>query len=506
MIPDARLNAHALDAPHAPLQALPRELWLGTTVAACGTRASRLRDLPRWMVALEQGELPVAQADWGDAQATDALRHVIAKLKLTTMTRGIAPAVQQVLRTMLWHVDSLIDRPAALSRSQAIAQMAQAFEDAWTVQRSDWDTVAALLLGAGDLSRLSCDALQGTLKRREWALALALQHQLAHAPDIVAMLAQLGRGVEPTRTPRKGQADAVLAPPVVVPVVERVTDLPDAPGHLQGIKLGRALSRMVPAEAAQFAHPMLHKLWRARMAEGRLQVWDESAQVVDRVHDPSGARHVPQSPSASARERGPMILCVDTSGSMQGAPERLAKAVVLEAAKVAHRERRACHLLAFGGPNEIIEHTLGWDDQGLSRVLDLLGQSFDGGTDVAHPLMRAIERVRQDQWRQADILIVSDGEFGVPREVHQHLDEACATLGLTVHGLLIGDRETMGLLEVCDHIHWVRDWRRFDPQAHTAQRFSPVHSKSLTALYFPNALSERIFTKHRHIEKPPPAA
>ena len=63
--------------------------------------------------------------------------------------------------------------------------------------------------------------------------------------------------------------------------------------------------------------------------------------------------------------------------------------------------------------------------------------------------------------------------------------------GLRVLGVLVGDRETMGLLEVCDAIHWVRDWRRFADESAGSGSFSPVHSKSLTALYFPNALSER---------------
>jgi hypothetical protein len=64
--------------------------------------------------------------------------------------------------------------------------------------------------------------------------------------------------------------------------------------------------------------------------------------------------------------------------------------------------------------------------------------------------------------------------------------------------VLVGDRETMGLLEVCDHIHWVRDWRRHgDAAAPSAgSSFSPVHSQSLTALYFPNALSPQASRRH----------
>ena len=65
-----------------------------------------------------------------------------------------------------------------------------------------------------------------------------------------------------------------------------------------------------------------------------------------------------------------------------------------------------------------------------------------------------------------------------------------------MQGVLVGDRETMGLMEVADNIFWVRDWRRHGPGPQRVGGFSPVHSKSLTALYFPNALSGRA-ARHR---------
>ena len=125
-----------------------------------------------------------------------------------------------------------------------------------------------------------------------------------------------------------------------------------------------------------------------------------------------------------------------------------------------------------------------------------MGQGFDGGTDLQGPISRAIERVQQARWASADLLIVSDGEFGCTADTLDRLDAARAQLGLRVQGVLVGDRETLGLMEVADHIFWVRDWRRHDPDgdkagSQAAAGFSPVHSKSLTALYFPGALSER---------------
>jgi uncharacterized protein with von Willebrand factor type A (vWA) domain len=118
-----------------------------------------------------------------------------------------------------------------------------------------------------------------------------------------------------------------------------------------------------------------------------------------------------------------------------------------------------------------------------------MGQSFDGGTDVQTPIERAIALVQTAGWQEADLLVVSDGEFGVTPATLHHLREAKERLALRAHGVLIGDRETIGLLEVCDHLYWVREWRRYGNGARTvADNFSPVHSRSLTALYFPNAI------------------
>ena len=125
-----------------------------------------------------------------------------------------------------------------------------------------------------------------------------------------------------------------------------------------------------------------------------------------------------------------------------------------------------------------------------------MGQGFDGGTDVQTPIEHAIARVRSARWREADLLIVSDGEFGCTGATLAQLDAARAELGLRVQGVLVGDRETMGLLDTCDAIFWLRDWRRYDGMAPQREGFVPVHSASLTALYFPNALSERA-ARHR---------
>lgn len=51
--------------------------------------------------------------------------------------------------------------------------------------------------------------------------------------------------------------------------------------------------------------------------------------------------------------RGPILLCVDTSGSMRGARETVAKALALECMRAAKEQERDCYVFAFAGPAEV---------------------------------------------------------------------------------------------------------------------------------------------------------
>lgn len=48
-----------------------------------------------------------------------------------------------------------------------------------------------------------------------------------------------------------------------------------------------------------------------------------------------------------AAELGPIIVCLDTSGSMRGPREVVAKALVLECMRGAHAQDRKCYVYAF---------------------------------------------------------------------------------------------------------------------------------------------------------------
>jgi uncharacterized protein with von Willebrand factor type A (vWA) domain len=484
----------AIDAPYDRLQPLPQTLWLGALIASAGERGARLSHTKRWLDALVAGRLPEAEADFGDAAASLPLRGVVAELDLPGLCRATPPLAEQVLRTLFWHLDRIVDLQPVHTREQAIAEVAREFREAWQVQTTGLQEDLALLQGLGDLAHLRWDDLRGHLNSRPWQAARRAAEWLRHLPALAELIRRLGRSERAVRAdaappPRPDDDPRTKAPLRVVH-----TRLPDAPGEITGVRFSSRPERMLAGEAVMLRHPVLKKLWRARHAEARLLSWETEALLTDWRADPSGAAARPVSTSEpEALERGPIVVCLDTSGSMRGAPENIAKAVVIAALRAAHEAGRGCRLIAFGGPDEIVERDLGRGAAGLEALLALMGQAFDGGTDIQGPIERAIDSVHDARWRSADLLIVSDGEFGCVPHTLQRLDDARERLGLRVQGVLVGDRETLGLLEVCDDIHWVRDWRRYADAAEggDGRGFSPVHSKSLTALYFPNALSPR---------------
>jgi hypothetical protein len=170
-----------LDAPWDRLQALPNALWLPAAITSAGTSARRLADLAHWCAALEAGGLPDESLAFADPQAVLPMRAVVAELQLAGLCLGTPALVQQVLRTMLWHLDRINDHLPALRRSEAIALEARGFRAEWELQKSGWEEVLSLKLGLGELANLSWDQLRGLLRSREWREAQrisALRHCL----------------------------------------------------------------------------------------------------------------------------------------------------------------------------------------------------------------------------------------------------------------------------------------------------------------------------------------
>ncbi len=89
------------------------------------------------------------------------------------------------------------------------------------------------------------------------------------------------------------------------------------------------LEAMLPSEAALLAaarrRPVFRSLWHARRAERALLSYERVGWLED---EPS--RVLLRREVRPTGDQGPIVVCLDTSASMMGAREQVAKAVVLE--------------------------------------------------------------------------------------------------------------------------------------------------------------------------------
>jgi len=492
-----RFRPDAIERRLEGLDGLPRALWLPTLVNNEGDPFARVAWVARCRERLLAGCLPSLVPDEAGGGLPEDLAAgflgPFERLGLVVLSRGQPAVADQVLRSLLWHADQLARLCGTMPRELAVARLATAFELEWVERGEALHEVMRLvesLDGVALFARWS--ELQGLLKTDAWQRILEARELVERMPQLAALIRRLGR-VRPRDESRLEPAQAAGGDGARQWVRRmREVALPGTPVEVEGIRRSGNPSQMLPIEAlwrsrrlAPALARQLRRLFAARLAEQSLLAWQHREHWVDQawVQEPD-TRRMPVPVQRPVLDSGPIVVCVDTSASMAGGPERVAKAIVVQAFRIAAAERRRCHVYAFSGARQVAECELSADLDGLQRMAAFVSASFHGGTDVVEPLERAIARIRGDGWRQADLLIASDGEFGPTAATVAEVSAARRELGLRVQGVLIGDRETAGMRSVVDDTFWVRDWRRYGERH--GQVDSPVHDRNLTSLYFPN--------------------
>lgn len=207
--------------------------------------------------------------------------------------------------------------------------------------------------------------------------------------------------------------------------------------EVRGLRLSDDLDRLCASDLGLLAEPELELLFYVKYAEKRLSTYEMEGQ--DSLAWQRETRRL--TPRSRARERGPVLLALDTSASMAGEPELVAKTLCLAVLRAALRERRPCWLVAWSGPGELREVELSRLPQALPELVRFLTMSFRGGTDP-EPAMRAcLARLEEGAWARADLLWVTDGVFTVPVRLLDALDRVRAVRPVRTHALVVGPGE-----------------------------------------------------------------
>ncbi len=165
----------------------------------------------------------------------------------------------------------------------------------------------------------------------------------------------------------------------------------------QGVRVtrqetGRDIRRAVPRELVALAHPALRTKALTRWSRGELTLRGEE--------------------SKPRLGHGPVIVCEDGSGSMDGAKQQWAKAVTLSLAHYAKLQKRGFGWMLFDyGVRQLKTYPAG--KLSGRELLEIAEARSGGGTDFESPLRKAVEMIAKAGLKKADIVIVTDGDSAV---------------------------------------------------------------------------------------------
>ncbi len=207
-----------------------------------------------------------------------------------------------------------------------------------------------------------------------------------------------------------------------------------ARSEVSSIESGAELSRLLPAELIKLTEPALFGLFAKDYTERGLLQYELTGKEV--------------------QGRGPIVVCLDSSGSMEGEREVWSKAVALALLSIAVKQKRSCRLIHFTSTVERIDDfPAGQVD--TSKLLESMEIFFDGGTSFEAPLRSALEAIRSEKdLKKADVVFITDGECCVSDAFVEEWQKACKILEFTTYAILLGccDADESALAQVANPI------------------------------------------------------
>lgn len=245
-------------------------------------------------------------------------------------------------------------------------------------------------------------------------------------------------------------------------------------GEINGLRYSNDLSSVLPAELALLRNPATKKLFQLKFAQKQLLSFDYQNDVPESVSKT-------ESEEVSVEKKmpkGPIIICVDTSGSMQGPPENIAKTITFALSKIAIEEERKCYLISFSTGIETLDLSDFKKGDGLQKLVHFLQMSFEGGTDASPALRHAVEMLQTDGYKNADVLMISDFVMGNLANDLVDSINAEKEKNTEFYSLVIGTSGNQSTIDCFNH-NWQYDTE--DPHAtrHLVEQIHSIKTRSL---------------------------
>jgi len=199
------------------------------------------------------------------------------------------------------------------------------------------------------------------------------------------------------------------------------------------VETGRDLKRAYTSELVALINPALRVKALQRWTRGELRLHGQKTK--------------------QKLGHGPVIDLEDASGSMDGAKQQFAKAVSLGMAHFAKIQKRSFGWVLFD--SRVVKSKV--YPQGKltpEQMLEIAESRSGGGTDFEKPLRKAMEMIRNEGLKKADILLNTDGECTMSNEFVRELKAFKKELEVNIIVVLCdaGSSTDASLKEIADRI------------------------------------------------------
>ncbi|HWR26151.1 MAG TPA: VWA domain-containing protein [Methanosarcina sp.] len=202
------------------------------------------------------------------------------------------------------------------------------------------------------------------------------------------------------------------------------------------------IQTLLPVEAVKLKNPILKRKFYADMLEGKLLTYQLRGENWN-------------SDLAGKKRKGPVVALVDTSASMRGIPELLAKSVLLAVARKMLKEGRDVKVILFSSKWQTLEIELTNKKRMGQEFLEFLKFTFGGGTDFNTALRAGLKAMKNEKaFEGADLLFLTDGMSELSeRPLIREWNEIKTERKARIFSLIIGNYDAGGLEQVSDHVY-----------------------------------------------------
>lgn len=201
-----------------------------------------------------------------------------------------------------------------------------------------------------------------------------------------------------------------------------------------GVTIGSNIERLLPMELGLYTHPITKNDFLRRFVEGQTMIYEQEGKEV--------------------LGKGPIILCLDQSGSMQHLDTQ-SKGFTLALMSVARKQRRDFCLILFSTRMQVLTY-----EKGKIMISDMvnLAQTFlSGGTDFSLPLSKSLSVINESRFKQADVVFVTDGEDRIKESFLEEFNKKKKEKIFNVLSFIIGSG-TSNVEQFSDKVVTVKDF------------------------------------------------